>query len=438
MTARNELLRDELLREALVGLADGPDATALVADVLEAVDATPQGWRLGWPLLVPRRAMAVGLVAVLVLALLAVVLAFGALRPRPIGYGDATAVVQVSNGLRAGDLRVVHTAFAPGAETGAVAMTTLPPNAVGLRWSPSGERLAYFEEFAPPTEHVLNLTALILADADGSNRISAVLPHPMNDYVSNGWWAGVRWAPAGNRLALVWTTHMCTGGPSCIPPSGIDVIGGSGQTIASIETPDNADLSLFWSPDGRAIGWMTSACVFNACNAVAFNWRLVDGGPVTTLPLSDDANSVVWSTDGRLLVIGMRFTNDGLTAAWTVTRAYTMDRSGSSFAEVRLPDLPSSSLTTWSPDGARIAAIERPTGTLVILDVAAGRTTRASLPEGLDIAAWAPDGQSLMLYGGTASETAGYGLYRVSADGRGLMFLGDGDDFGWRPPPVAP
>ena len=158
--------------------------------------------------------------------------------PAPLPVTPATIMVQTWNGLRDPDSVVSHTAFEPGSAVGSPAMAALPPNAVGLRWSPDGTRLAYWEQDAPADQHSLVLRGLYVARTDGTEPVRVALPRDADLYASNGWWAGVQWAPTGGRFALAWNTGSCSDGPDCIPPGGIDVFDLTGQLVAEISVSD--------------------------------------------------------------------------------------------------------------------------------------------------------------------------------------------------------
>ena len=167
------------------------------------------------------RRAGLGLVALLVLGLLGAVVAAGMLpRTNLFTGGPPSIVVQQSNNLRDPEFRVTQTRFSPGATVG-TPLRGVPLNAVGLRWSPDGTRLAYFEQSARAGRLSLSLTSLVLANRDGSNPVRVTAPRPLDQYLSNGFWVGVQWAPTGRRFLLAWDTGFCSGSADCIPPAGI-------------------------------------------------------------------------------------------------------------------------------------------------------------------------------------------------------------------------
>lgn len=425
MTTKRALLTDALIREALQDLAAGPDAGALTSDVLRHVDGTSQARGLPWPAFQGhRRTVLVGLAALLVVGLVGALIAAGSFRRTLlVPAGPPSLVVQQWNGQRDPASRVTHLLFTPGAVVG-TQLNGLPPNAVGLRWSPDGARLAYFERDAPPNFYSVPLSTLFLANRDGSHPVPVTLPRPVAEYASNGFWAGVQWAPAGNRFLLPWSKYSCTGGVNCIPPGGIDVFDITGTAVALIPTPENVGIQAWWSPDGLAVGWASGTCGDSNCTTDAFHWRRVVGdAAVTTLPI-ESIGQVVWARDG-LHVVKM----NGAGA----TGAYTMATDGSNVRETSWAIRPTEDGLGWSPDGRFLAAVDRTTWTLRVRDVQTGAEFLVSVPPGFAIAGWAPDSSRLVLDGNPSSNHQGYGLAVIAVDGTGLVSVGDGEDFGWLP-----
>jgi len=322
---------------------------------------------------------------------------------------------------------------------GTPAMEALPANAVGLRWSADGSRLAYWERDAPADRRGLVLRGLYLARADGTDPVPIALPRSTDLYVSNGWWAGVRWAPTGGTFALAWNTYACSDGPDCIPPGGIDVFDVSGQLVAAISVSLNADGQVHWSPDGLAVGWTTGSCSDSTCETDAFHWRPVrDATSLTTLSL-DRGSSVAWSDANRLLVVVMpSHTGDEAIVKPTVDRVYSMAPDGSDIREIPWTPQGDGLAPVWSPDGRWLATLDPATGKLTLRDAVSGTETSTEGPPGVQIAAWAPDSGRLLLFGESDANPQAYGLYVIAADGTGFASLGDGDDVAWMPTPAAP
>jgi hypothetical protein len=428
MTTTRGPLTDALLRDALRELAAGPDASALTADVLRSLDDVRQ-LRAGvpWPaFLGSRRAQLVGLAALLAVGLIGALLAAGGFHAtimQPLVPGGPPAmVIQRSNGLRDPAFRVMHTQFVFGSSAG-TSLVGLPPNAVGLRWSPDGARLAYFEEAAPQGLHSTPLTALRIGSRDGGNAVSVVLPRSIDQYASNGFSAGVKWAPTSDRFLLSWSTYTCPSDPDCVPEGGVDVFDMAGQVIATIPTPDNVEIDAFWSPDGRAVGWTSGSCVDGACSMDQLHWRRLEGDLTVTTVSVPGATETVWSRIGVLVVTS----NGGV-----VDRVYAMQPDGTNVAEVPWPHT-DELLPHWSPDGHWLASIDWDAGTLRLYDMRLGTDVLITVPTNMNFAAWAPDSGRLIVFGDDNLDPTATALYSVSTDGQGFISLGDGEDFGWLP-----
>jgi Tol biopolymer transport system component len=347
--------------------------------------------------------------------------------PLPATTDPSTIVVQEWNGLRDPASKVSQTAYPPAGGVGSPAVATLPSNAVSLRWSPDGSRMTYWLRDAPADRRGFEDRGLFLAQGDGSDPVQIALPRTTDQYASNGWWAGVRWAPTGDRFALAWDTHSCTGGADCTPPGGIDLFDGAGRQIGAISVLDSPVIDPVWSPDGRAVGWMSGSCANGLCENDAFHWQPIDdAGNVTTLPLERGSN-VVWSDANRLDVVVMR------DSYAVVGRVYSMLPDGADVRDIPWTNPAMGLSPTWSPGGGSVAALEASSGNLTVLDVAAGTEIKADVPVDTSIAGWAPDGDRLVLYGSSETDLQGYALYVISADGTGFASLGSGEDFAWMP-----
>jgi hypothetical protein len=138
MTANPQTVPDERLRRALAELAAGPDGTALVAEVLRAVDATPQADGLAWPPRFSGRHLAIIAATGLLLVMLvgAVALFSGMLPapepvPGPIDPSPSTATSQPTEpgaNAAAEDFVRPFTYTMPKGEIGILASRSSPPS----------------------------------------------------------------------------------------------------------------------------------------------------------------------------------------------------------------------------------------------------------------------------------------------------------------------
>lgn len=444
MSTNRPVLTDAVLRQALVELAAGPDAGDVTASVTRSVAATAQRSGLAWPLIDLSRRTTLILVAGLLLAGLAATLAVyssGLPRPVPLPVVPSTVVTQVSNGLRGDAYAEVHTAFPPGLVTGTELTSNLPPNAVGLRWSPDGSRLAYFTREAPDLDGLATYTGVFVANADGNDPTPLELAHDMSRYFSSGWWNGVSWAPSGELLAVSWGCDE----PDC-DASGVEIFDAAGSPIAAWETSPTLLGWPIWSPDSAAMGWKDFQWETGGCEN-CFHWRTLTDDAVTSLSFPFSVN-VTWSTDNRLQVVQYRSErgpagNEGQITS-IAERVYSMTPNGTDARDVAWSR---SQVPVWSPDGRMLVAVDPVAGELVVLDLGSGDETIVPTPTGLYFAEWGPEGDRLMLAGNPAYPDAGrdidgfvngpYYVYLVNVDGSDALPLGRGDDFGWMPASVS-
>jgi len=431
MTTKVAPLTDARLRQALVELAAGPDAGTVEADVLRAIDPRAQDRGL-WAAIPPfeSRWRLVGIAALLLLALVsALVIGAGFRESNLPGPGGPPAIViQQWNGLEAGASRVAHVGFAPGAAAGTLVSARLPANAVGLRWSPGGQRLAYFAAEDRPghlSRHGLAITGFFVARADGADPVAVRLPRSLDQYnVVAGWDGSAKWAPRGGLFAVPWSTHECSDGPNCLPPSGIDVFDAAGNLVKTINIVDADFGEAIWSPDGLALGWLIGSCADSYCSVDGFQWQRVDDdAPVITLPL--DNGRIVWSADGLLHVVSVHIDpktiGDATSFNETVGRVFTMRPDGTGLRELPWSTGHPELIPRWSPDGRLLATLDYKAGSLTIHDVQTGRDVVVSVPVDLGIAAWAPDSGRIVLFGGVEDNASAYAFYAVNADGTGLI-----------------
>jgi hypothetical protein len=456
MSTNRPVLTDEILREALLELATGPDAGDLAANVIRSVAATPQRGGLAWPLFDLGRRTSLILVAGLLLAALAAAVAVysGVLpRPVPLPAAPSTVVTQFPDGLGG----YVHTAFPPGSVTGAeipVLTSNLPANAAGLRWSPDGSRLAYVTREAPTASEPYTNTGVFLANADGSDPIPLELAHPADDVFASGWWNGVIWAPSGELLAVEWVRTVCVGA-DCpedgteIYPHGIEIFDAAGLPVAGWDMGSDWTTNMpIWSPDSTAMGWLgysTESCGF--CHV--FHWRTLTDDAVTSIPFPEGNNNhVTWSTDNRLLVSQYRSERGPAGNEGAITqipeRVYSMTPDGTDVQDVAWSR---AQVPFWSPDGQMLVAVDPVAGQLIVLDLDSGDETVVSTPPGLSFEQWAPEGDRVMLVGNPADPGAGRDidaapcgpcyLYLAGVDGSDVLELGRAEDFGWMPASVS-
>jgi Tol biopolymer transport system component len=378
-----------------------------------------------------RLLLVVAMTALLLVASVAALTVAGFFRPQPMPNGAGWVLEQSDVQLDA--LEITHLGLAPGTGQPVPVLSTLPANAVMLRWSPDGNRMTYFTLVPTGTrgglDHhpVARLSGLYLANGDGSNPVEVAAPRSLNLYGGPGLGNGARWSPDGTLVAISWYGDLC-GLPNCIPDSGTDVFDASGRLVVAVTIPNNdgqfnEGQFLEWSPDSQRIGWASGRCEGDDCFLDAFNHRSVRGSEAVTTVALPPWSGVIWSTTNRLLVV-----------TWTqqyasVQRVYSMALDGSDEQEITWDDGVGEPL--WSPDGRWIAASRPSDGRLTIRDVEAGDEVVVTVPTGLDLFRWSPTGEQLILSGGALNSS--YALYVVNVDGTGFRSLGDAQDVTWRP-----
>lgn len=366
----------------------------------------------------------------LVVATLAGLVVAGFLdRSSPVSY---SVVVERSNNLRGEALRLTHDAYAGSDEPQAI--TAMPTNATGLRWSPNGQWLSYALLDAPEGFHGTVRTSMFVAGADGNDPVRVATPRDVDQY-GPSWFDGIAWSPSSALFAATWNTYSCTGTADCRPPSGIDIFDTTGSLLLTIATPDGLSLIPVWSPDSNQVGWTSGPCRQNRCGADAFHTQSVRGStPATTIALQPEAR-VDWSSDNRLRVVA------GISEDDEIGRVLSMRPDGSDQQDVAWLQLQS---PLWSPDGRWLAAVDYLGDQLTIRNVRTGADTVVRVPVHTGIVSWSPDAERLILFRegppisdpafGGALTSGGYEFLVINVDGSGLMSLGIGQDATWRAP----
>jgi hypothetical protein len=389
--------------------------------------------------LISRRAVLIGVAALLGLAVIGALLWSGSRRHDPLRTSSPSVVVlQQWNGRVDPDSVVSYTAFAPDTAVGTL-IPAGPGNATNASWSPTGSHVAYTTVEAgdfPGLNGVrprLRLKNVFVAAGDWTRPLAVQVSRPMDDYEL---YAGIRWSPVGERFLLPWSTHSCTGGSDCVPPSGFDVFESNGSLVEAIETPGNVDNTGIWSPEGRAIGWTTGSCPGSVCQDDAIHWRSLDGDATETTLSVAELGGAGWSADGRFVVVTVHVTEtrtgDIVRDEYRVTRVYSMRQDGSDDRDIPWSGGSSLSLTV-SPDGRLISSFDPEIGRLRIRDVASGHESVAAIRPDLNLIAWSPDGRWAILQGDSSDGRSSGAFYVMASDGSGFAYLGDADGTAWAP-----
>jgi WD40 repeat protein len=226
------------------------------------------------------------------------------------------------------------------------------PNGVrSVAWSPDGSRLASSGD-----------KEIRIWDATTGREVKQLVGHE-DVVVSVAWSPKGKWLASASQDGTVWLWDVGTGTPIG-PPLGGHLEGAT---------------AVAWSPNGSQLA---TADVQGAIRL----WRFSDASLIDTLSRDQSDSSVEWSPDGsRIATAGI----DGVVRLYDVhTRSVTVAEAGNMgrLAEV-----------VWSPDGRLLAAAEVESGSVWLLDSAAGALVGfvTHSETHLNAVAFSPDGVRL-------------------------------------------
>lgn len=257
-------------------------------------------------------------------------------------------------------------------------------------FSPDGTKLAYAE-----SDH----TGLALGEISGRSQVVVVEfdgRADAPDLLRRE--AGFRgcdriWSPDSNRLALVGENR--------------GELGTTSQWLLSIATLDGHLTPLFaefgshfhleWSPDGSAVA--VSGLVAETDRTTGVWVVPVDGSqPRLLLESNDSVESLSWAPDGSAVAVrgSSAVGDDGF------IRILGMD--GSDYS-IPVGGAIQFDLVAWSPDGARLAYVDRRNGSLALVDpdgtdlvqIPATELPNEPVTEVVNGPVWSPDGQRLVV-----------------------------------------
>ncbi len=388
----------------------------LLRDALDRLDRTrPRpGWRIQerWiPMetrarfgAVPRTAVALAVLGLLLVVFTAISLASGSAPPPklPPPFGLAR------NGLIAFDSADgdIHVADADGSD---VRVFVDSPNEVrGPAWSPDGSRLAYFEMVETGATRNDDKALVHVLDVDRKNDVDVtrgdpVIPTVYSNGVSSAAW--IAWSPDSTRLALSVLAPDADAGPNGTTYPAILVANADGSGVDRFHVPLDA-MDPAWSPDGSHLVFKAQERNKDSTTGVwvagidGRDLKQVATGPTPTAPLTGEFGfaSPTWSPSGDAVVYYMF--DDPAGADWDVWLVEVPDGSPRRL----LDDSQKEFWPGYSPDGKLVAyqrwpdPLDKPFELHVVTSSGSDdRSLQANAgTDGAGPVLWAPDGSALL------------------------------------------
>jgi Tol biopolymer transport system component len=235
--------------------------------------------------------------------------------------------------------------------------------------------------------------------------------------------ASPNWSPDGTKIAF-------NSNKDNSDNSEIYVMDANGSNVVRLTNNPAGDYAPVWSPDGARIAFVTDRdgnfeiYVMEADGSNQIN--------LTNNPAADDNFGMCWSPDGGKIAFTSDRSGD--------TRIYVMDANGSNL--IQLTNRPGDDLNPdWSPDGAKIAFTNSlaPNDDIYVMD--ANGSNQVQLTNGPGTAAnfgpsWSPDGAKIA-FTSTRDPAGPFGpnfeVYVMDANGSNQIRLTDDPGPDYRP-----
>ncbi len=315
-----------------------------------------------------------------------------------------------------------------GRQIGFMAPFTLSPDGAELIYAtcayPDPHRAAWREAAGEPLEENDYRHELVRVRVDGTQRQRLTENRVIESRPA--------WSPDGTRIAYLSHDHRyaANSDPLSTHLLRLYTMAPDGSSVAMVRDGFvNLHQSLEWSPDGKRLAYVRH----DSESAVWLYTVVVDGGAPRRL--TSTASPASWSPDGKRLAFAKADGDE--VALFTIAADGTDAQRVTTLTGWQLPHAEPDptrawiGLMAWSPSGRHV--LYSCALTVCVVDLESKRVVQAPLapryPEGVSLAAWAPDGARIALVSPVGqlknriSESDPIVLYTMAPDGTDLRLL---------------